>query len=183
MAEVNPVANHWGVFFDRDGTLNHHLTRAGRRGSPWRPEELTLVPDAVPAAEALRRAGAQLFVVTNQPDLDRGLLDPERLDRMHAALTAALGLRKVYVCPHTADRGCRCRKPASGLFHRAATEFGVDLGRSWVVGDRATDAQAGINAGLRALLLTGVAGRRSGVPGLWYATSLTEAARRVILRA
>ncbi|WP_341855834.1 HAD-IIIA family hydrolase [Brachybacterium sp. GPGPB12] len=169
------------MFFDRDGTLNAHVVRDDRRSSPWRVDEFTLVPDAVVAAAALRAAGARLFVVTNQPDVHRGLLDPCDLDSMHRQLREILVLDHVYVCPHVAALRCGCRKPAGALFRRAVEEFEIDLSRSWMFGDRATDAQAALSAGLRAVVITPVQrAAESTAPDLFYATSLTSGVREVL---
>lgn len=176
-----PVLGRWAVFLDRDGTVNAHVVRAGRRSSPWRIGEFALVPGAVAASEVLRGAGARLFVVTNQPDLQRGLLHPRDLEGMHHWLQEMLGLDHVYVCPHVKSQRCKCRKPAGTLFRRAIEEFGVDLRHSWMVGDRATDAQAALTAGLRAVITTPARrSARSTVPGLTYVTSMIDGAREIL---
>ena len=175
------MSDRWAVFFDRDGTLNAHVARDHRRSSPWRIDEFALLPDAVVAAAALRDAGARMFVVTNQPDLQRGLLDPCDLDSMHCQLREILVLDHVYVCPHVAALRCACRKPAGTLFRRAVEEFGIDLSHSWMLGDRATDAQAALSAGLRAVIITPVQrATESTVPELSYATSLMSGVREVL---
>jgi len=179
VAVIAAAPRGWAVFLDRDGTLNRHVIRDGRRGSPWRLDDLSLVEDAVSAAARLRRAGARLFVVTNQPDVERGFLRRDELNKMHALLADVLGVSAAYVCPHTAERRCRCRKPASRLLHLAADDFAVRLPESFVVGDRATDAQAGLNAGLTAVLLT-TSARPSTVPAMSYATTLTSAVTLIL---
>ena len=173
MGDLTPA--RWAVFFDRDGTLNEHIQRDGRRSSPRSAAELVLAEDAIPALSCLHAAGACLLVVTNQPDLARGLLRSEPLDELHRQLCRQLGISGVYVCPHAAQRGCECRKPASGLLRRAAAEHGVRLTDCYLVGDRATDAQAAVNAGVTAVLL----GRHTSagaMPHVQHAAGLTAAA-------
>ncbi|WP_158771510.1 D-glycero-alpha-D-manno-heptose-1,7-bisphosphate 7-phosphatase [Streptomyces sp. NRRL S-340] len=168
----------WCVFFDRDGTLNAHVWRAGRRTSARHEQEWTALPGIQECFGRLRAAGALIGLVTNQPDLSRGLSDRTALDRMHHRLGPLDG---VFVCPHTACRRCACRKPAGGLLRQAAEELSVDLSDSYMVGDRPTDAQAGIGAGCTAVLLTPrVPPRPSLIPGLHYATDLVDAAGTVL---
>ncbi|WP_181140307.1 HAD-IIIA family hydrolase [Streptomyces sp. Ru62] len=168
----------WGVFFDRDGTLNAHVRRGGRRTSARHEQEWTALPGVQECFGRLRAADALIGVVTNQPDLSRGLLDPATLDRLHRRLGRLDG---VWVCPHTARQRCRCRKPSSVLLRRAAARLSVDLAGSYFVGDRPTDAQAALNAGCTAVLLTPrVPARPSLIAGLHYAPDLWEAASTVL---
>ena len=169
----------WGVFFDRDGTLNAHVRRDGRRSSPRSEQEWLLRPGARDALNRLHGAGATLAVVTNQPDLARGRLSRGALDGLHHRLAAGVPLAAFYVCGHTREQRCRCRKPSSDLLHRAAVHLGVDLGQSYLVGDRPTDAQAAMNAGLVAVLLSPVRGE-SQIPGLQYVPGLAAAAAAIL---
>lgn len=167
------------MFLDRDGTLNAHVLRVGRRSSPRGLQEWTLLPETSIALARLRAAGARLVVVTNQPDLSRGLIRRDALDGLHQRLAAQVHLDAVLVCPHQASERCRCRKPSSYWLHHAARHLQVDLGASYFIGDRATDAQTGLNAGLRVVLLT--AGRGvSDIPGLRYANGLSAAATEIL---
>ncbi|MFJ4834491.1 D-glycero-alpha-D-manno-heptose-1,7-bisphosphate 7-phosphatase [Streptomyces sp. NPDC088747] len=168
----------WCVFFDRDGTLNTHVLRRGRRTSPRHAEEWTALPGIQECFTQLRAAGALIALFTNQPDLSRGLLDPSALDRMHRRLGRLDG---VYVCSHSARHRCHCRKPSSALLRQAAVDLSVDLAASYLVGDRPTDAQAGLNAGCTAVLLTPrTPPRASTVTGVHYASDLLEAAHTVL---
>ncbi|MEU3860078.1 HAD-IIIA family hydrolase [Streptomyces sp. NPDC028722] len=172
------AAAHWGAFFDRDGTLNAHVLRGGRRGSARHPREWTALPGVAECFARLRAAGAVIGVITNQPDLSRGLLDLGTLHDLHRRLGP---LETVRVCPHTAEQRCRCRKPSSALLREAAADLSVDLSDSYFVGDRPTDAQAGLNAGCTAVLLVpGGTVRRSLIPGLHYAAGLPQAATAVL---
>ncbi|MDI3342039.1 MAG: HAD family hydrolase [Sphaerobacter sp.] len=147
------------IFLDRDGTLVH------RRHYPSRPEHLRLYAGVTPALRRLQAAGFRLVVVTNQSGLARGYFTEDDLRRMHDHLAAELArggvrLDGIYHCPHHPDgvvpalaRRCACRKPAPGMLHRAARELGLDLGRSWLVGDILDDVEAGRRAGCRTVLV------------------------------
>ena len=149
-------ASRPAVFLDRDGTLTEP------RHYPPRPSDLVLQPGIGPWLRTLREEhGAALVVVTNHSGLARALFTARDLDAMLRHLRdelAAVGveLDGIYVCPHHVEgavpelaRPCSCRKPEPGMLLRAATELRLDLSRSWMVGDFATDVEAGHRAGCR----------------------------------
>lgn len=147
------------IFLDRDGTLVHP------RHYPARPADLFLYSGIGPELRRLQLAGFQLIVVTNQSGLARGYFGAADLDRMHAHLAhelAQLDVRidAIYHCPHhpagiipALAVECDCRKPQPGMLLRAAAERGIDLRRSWIVGDILDDVEAGKRAGCRAVLV------------------------------
>lgn len=137
------------VFLDRDGVINRAFVRHGRPYPPQTLDELEVLPGVPEACAALKGAGFLLIVVTNQPDVARGTLEPRTLDRFHEVLRATLPLDDIRVCPHDDRDGCRCRKPAPGLLLAAAAESDIDLGRSVLVGDRWRDVEAGRRAGCK----------------------------------
>ncbi|MDO0912061.1 HAD family hydrolase [Streptomyces sp. DT2A-34] len=151
-----PRARKPAVFLDRDGTLTEP------RHYPSRPSDLVLQPGIGPWLRALREHhGAALVVVTNQSGLARGMFTGLDLAAMHRHLRTELTavdveLDAIYTCPHHVDgvvtglaRSCSCRKPEPGLLLRAAAELRLDLSRSWMIGDFATDVEAGNRAGCR----------------------------------
>lgn len=141
------------VFLDRDGVLNRAVVRDGRPYSPAGPDEFEIVPGAREALDRLREAGFLLICVTNQPDVVRGLQRRETVEAMHRSLAAALPLNDVLVCYHDDADRCPCRKPEPGLLLEAAARHAVDLGRSFMVGDRWRDIEAGHRAGCRTVLI------------------------------
>lgn len=141
------------VFFDRDGVLTELVARDGKPASPRRVDEFRLAEGAADAVRRLRAAGLLVFVVTNQPDVARGLLDVRDLAMMHAILQEALGPNEVMVCPHDDVDGCDCRKPEPGMLLELARRWNVDLARSFLVGDTWKDIQAGRRAGCRTILI------------------------------
>ena len=138
------------VFLDRDGTLNEDV------GYLSRPEEVHILPGVPEALADLRSAGYLLVVVTNQSGIGRGYYTEEEYRSVDEAVREGLGLEPDLVlhCPHAPGAKCSCRKPAPGMLRRASRELGIDLGRSFMVGDRERDTAAGAAAGCRPILLT-----------------------------
>jgi len=141
------------VFLDRDGVLNEAPVVDGVPRAPSRPEDVRLLADARAGAAALRAAGFVLIGVTNQPEISRGRIRAEDVARINDGLVAELGLAEIAVCPHDDADGCDCRKPRPGLTLRAAERHGIDLSRSFTVGDRWRDVEAGRNAGTRTVFV------------------------------
>jgi len=154
-----PCAGRPAVFLDRDGVLNEAIVRDGRPLPPSGVDEV-VIPDGVrEACRRLSEAGLLLIVATNQPDIARRTTTSEAIDAINRHLTGELGLDAVYVCAHDDADACDCRKPAPGLLLQAAARHGVDLARSFMVGDRWRDVEAG---------------RRSGVTTVWLRRDYDE---------
>lgn len=138
---------HRAVFLDRDGVINQPVVRNGKPFPPASSEELQILPGVSNALKSLSAAGYALIVVTNQPDVARGISSLESVHDIHASLKATLALDEFFVCFHDDDDKCRCRKPQPGLLLQAAREFNIDLSSSYMVGDRWRDIEAGHQAG------------------------------------
>ena len=141
------------VFFDRDGVLNHAVVRDGRPLPPPDLDSLRLVGDAAGALQLLRASGFFLVCVTNQPDIARGRQSRAIVDAINAAVQAALPLDDMRMCPHDTADGCACRKPKPGMLLDSAAANDLALSRSFMVGDRWSDIQAGHRAGCRTVLI------------------------------
>jgi D-glycero-D-manno-heptose 1,7-bisphosphate phosphatase len=141
------------VFLDRDGVLNRIIIRGGRPYPPATLEEFSLWPEVPEACNALRRAGFVLLVVTNQPDIARGVQDRAVVDAIHEILLRTLPIDGVYICPHDDADGCDCRKPGPGMLLEAARDRNLNLGSSFMVGDRWRDVEAGRRAGCRTVFI------------------------------
>ena len=135
------------VFLDRDGVINQAIVRDGKPYPPLSIDELTIVPDAAAALQSLKQAGFLLLVVTNQPDIARGKQTLAAVEAIHQALQRVLPLDDFFLCPHDDADRCDCRKPRPGLLLRGADRYRIDLSRSFMVGDRWRDIEAGASAG------------------------------------
>jgi D-glycero-D-manno-heptose 1,7-bisphosphate phosphatase len=159
------------VFVDRDGTINREVEYLAS------VDALRLIPGTAEGIRRLRTAGFAIVVVTNQSAVARGLIDLPGLRAVHTALERRLAARGarldgIYVCPHHPTEGvppfrrrCRCRKPAPGLVRRAGRELGIDLGRSYCVGDTAADLGLARATGIRGVLVLTGHGRRTAAEG------------------
>lgn len=141
------------VFLDRDGVLNIPEFRDGRSYAPRRLDAFRLYDDATPSVKRLKAAGFLVIVVTNQPDVSTGLLDRDTLIAMHRKLAAETGVDAIETCFSTRDAPCRRRKPQPGMLIDAALAGRIDLDESVMVGDRASDVQAGVLAGCETVFI------------------------------
>lgn len=141
------------VFLDRDGVLNEPLIRNGMPHAPATLDQFRIAGDAPAACAALRAAGFRLIVITNQPDVSRGLIARAEVEAMHAELRARAGVDDIRVCYHDDRDRCTCRKPLPGMIVAAASDHGIDLARSFIVGDRWKDIEAGRRAGCRTVFI------------------------------
>jgi D-glycero-D-manno-heptose 1,7-bisphosphate phosphatase len=147
------------IFLDRDGTLCHEV------GYVNHPERLVLMPGAADAVRKLKADGWAVVVVTNQAGVARGYFPWHVVEQAHHHLRRMLAIEDValdgvYACPHHPDVGgagfrkeCECRKPRPGMLLQASEELGLDLARSYIVGDSFRDVGAGRNAGLAGAVL------------------------------
>lgn len=144
------------VFLDRDGVINEN-----RKDYVKTWDEFVFLPGSLEALKALACADFLLVVVTNQSAIHRGLVSRDTVEEINSRMVKQsedYGARidGVYYCPHAPNENCNCRKPLPGLFLRAAEEMQINLERSYCVGDKITDINAGKAAGCRNILvLTG----------------------------
>jgi len=137
------------VFLDRDGVLNEAVVRDGKPYPPATAEEMRVAADAQQALQRLKELGLALIVVTNQPDVRRGAQSREAVEEIHRLLASVLPVDDFLTCFHDDRDGCSCRKPKPGLILEGAERHGVDPLRSFLVGDRWRDIEAGQAAGCR----------------------------------
>jgi D-glycero-D-manno-heptose 1,7-bisphosphate phosphatase len=169
------------VFLDRDGVLAQEIVRDGEAFAPTRFEDFRLVEGAAAQVDRLRAAGLLCIVFTNQPEVARGLLAVDTLDRMHQHLRASMAVDDVMVCPHVDADACACRKPSPGMLREAAERWDVDLQRSFVVGDRWRDIDAGRAVGCYTVLLERAYSNCTAVDA--RVADLTEAVDLILARA
>jgi D-glycero-D-manno-heptose 1,7-bisphosphate phosphatase len=166
------------VFLDRDGVLNRTFVREGVRRPPASLAQLEILPGVPEALNVLRAHGYSLIVVTNQPDVARGISSRGLVEAIHARLRDALLLDAVLTCLHDDADQCECRKPRPGLLLHAADAFDIELSLSLMVGDSWRDVEAGRRAGCRTFLVD--PGREAAAACDFRVGSLAEAASIII---
>lgn len=140
------------VFLDRDGTI------IVEKSYLHKIEDVKFIPDVGKALSKLKKKGFLLFLVTNQSGVSRGFFTMEDVQRVHRHILAVLQkdgatLDGVYICPHQPEDNCDCRKPKTRLVQDASLKFGIDLPRSFMVGDRELDVELGQRAGCKSVLV------------------------------
>lgn len=151
MASSDEIA----VFLDRDGVVN---VKAPEGDYIKTPAELVVLPRVPEAVRRLNDASIPVFVVTNQRGVARGLMTSEALEEIHELLRRELSdkgarLDGIRTCIHGYDDACDCRKPRPGMLLGLAAGRKIDMARSWMIGDRASDIEAGRSAGCRTILV------------------------------
>ena len=168
------------VFLDRDGVLNRAIVRDGKPYSPSDVKAVEILPGVPAACRLLREAGFTLIVVTNQPDVARGIVTREAVQEINQSLQTALLLDDVRVCYHDDRHECVCRKPKPGLILEAAKDWDIDLKESFLVGDRWKDIAAGKSAGCRTIFINHGYDERSECDKDFEASSLVEATAYIL---
>jgi D-glycero-D-manno-heptose 1,7-bisphosphate phosphatase len=141
------------VFLDRDGVINRACVREGKPYPPANLTEVEILTGVPQALAALRGAGFLIIVVTNQPDVARGTTSRETVEEINNYLAARLAIDEFRTCFHDNNDGCNCRKPLPGALLTAAKFHNIDLGKSYMVGDRWRDIEAGQRAGCKTIFI------------------------------
>jgi D-glycero-D-manno-heptose 1,7-bisphosphate phosphatase len=168
------------VFLDRDGVLVIPEFRDGRSYAPTRLEDYRFYPEAPHALFRLKAAGYKLVVVTNQPDVGKGLIPQVVADEMHERLRKIFPVDLIKACFHTQTANCTCRKPKPGMLLDAARELGLDLEKSYMVGDRVSDVEAGEAAGCRTVFIDLGYDEQKPVSPTFVVRSIAEAATCIL---
>jgi len=179
---ISPEGERGAVFLDRDGTViaeRHYLHD---------PAGVELLPGAAAGLRAMQSLGLRLVLVTNQSGVGRGYFGRDAVERVHGRLLELLeregvDLDAIYLCPHTPEESCSCRKPLPGLIQRAARDLGLDPAHSFVIGDKACDVDLGLVVSATTFLVTTGHGAgqlaECGSRAHHVVGSLSEAARRI----
>ncbi len=168
MSNMSKTSSKPAVFLDRDGTVNIEA------GYIRELKNLNLIPGAADVIRDLNAQGVPVVLVTNQSGPARDYYPESWVHKLHERLEKLLAaenayLDKIYYCPHLPEgvgvvpeytQNCDCRKPEPGMLLEAAQDMNLDLSRSFMVGDKATDVEVGQRAGAKSVLLTSGYGQR-----------------------
>ena len=167
------------VFLDRDGTIMRDADYCGD------PRQVEIFPESSEVLRRLRTAGFQIFIITNQSGIGRGYFSEADYRAVAAEVERQLGpglIDGTYFCPDVPGQDSLRRKPAPGMILEAQQDHGIDLARSFMIGDNPIDVECGRNAGVRTILVHTGKPKPPGAGGAdWEARDLAEAAG-IILR-
>jgi len=163
----NRLPQRRAVFLDRDGVINRNVWNpaTGECEAPLTAADFEFLPGVVDAMRTLRNAGFLLFLVSNQPNCAKGKSTRSDLQAIHCKFTSLLLQERIefadfYYCLHHPagignrySRRCNCRKPSPHFLLKARARFNLDLGLSWMIGDRLTDVECGNLAGAKTILI------------------------------
>ncbi len=172
----NESCAHPAVFLDRDGTIMRDANYCRE------PAQVEIFPGVGDALRRLREAGFKIVIVTNQSGLGRGYFSEADYGAVAAEVERQLGpglIDATYFCPDLPDTSSLRRKPAPGMILEAERDLGLDLTRSFMVGDKPIDVECGRNAGVRTIRLQAGDGEPDGAD--WSARDVGEASE-IILR-
>jgi D-glycero-D-manno-heptose 1,7-bisphosphate phosphatase len=141
------------VIFDRDGVINDVVMRGETISSPRSFAEFQIRDDFVQLYEQIDPRFFSIFVVSNQPDVARGLLPKSELDRMSASMLERFAFSRISCCEHDDSAACVCRKPKPGMIKSILEDFGFNPEHALIVGDSCKDILAGKAAGVRTVYL------------------------------
>lgn len=144
------------VLIDRDGVINEDIP-----GSVCKLDDFQLIPGSARAIALIYSLGFRVLVITNQACVGRGSTDMETVELIHRKMCVDIKkaggeIADIFICPHSPEDFCQCRKPLPGLIFQAHAKYGFDFAETWMVGDADRDIKAARNAGCRpARVLTG----------------------------
>ena len=169
------------VFLDRDGVLNKSIVINKKPYAPKTYEEFQLLPGVKRSLVSLKDLGFLIIVVTNQPDVGNGYVEKKVVQKMNSKLSNELPVDSIKVCYHKQTDECLCRKPKPGMLIDSAIEYNIDLGESFMVGDRKSDIEAGTEAGCKTIFIDNgyIKGEKPDYADI-YASSLPDAVNKLI---
>jgi D-glycero-D-manno-heptose 1,7-bisphosphate phosphatase len=141
------------IFLDRDGVINKLVVRNGKAQAPYSLEEFELLDGVEEAAIKIKEHGYLIIVVTNQPDVARGWVKKENVELINNKIKELIAIDDIKICFHDSIDNCGCRKPMPGMLLEAGIHWQIDMGQSFMIGDRYSDMTAGASAGCKTILI------------------------------
>jgi D-glycero-D-manno-heptose 1,7-bisphosphate phosphatase len=141
------------IFLDRDGVINEAVMRNNLPASPRKLEEFKFLPEVAAVLEEFKSLGFLNIIVSNQPDVSRGLMEAKDLEKMNELMKERLKIDEIRNCTHDNKDNCNCRKPKPGMMLEAAAKWSIDLEKSFLIGDSWKDMEAGQAAGCKTFLI------------------------------
>lgn len=141
------------IFLDRDGVIVKPKVKNRKSYAPIAFKDFKIYKNIKKKILLLKKLGFKIIVITNQPDVENKKISLKLINKMHRYLSKNLFLDGIYTCVHSQDSNCECRKPKIGLFLKAANSKKILLKKSYMIGDRKSDIDAGIRAGCSSIFV------------------------------
>ena len=167
------------VFLDRDGVINRAFVDSGTPKPPCTLAEVEILPRVEEALLLLKELGYLLIVITNQPDIARGVISQSIADDINNYLMKALPLDEIIPCYHDDSDNCECRKPKPGSLLKAINLYDIDVKRSFMIGDRWRDIEAGSRSGCMTIFIDYGYKEKQPIEFTFTATSLYDASLKI----
>jgi len=171
------------IFLDRDGTININEPEYVHK-----IEDFKLFPETIPALKKLSKTNYKIIVITNQSGIARGYFKEAEVKKLHKWMLAEFkkkGIRidAIYYCPHGPNDNCSCRKPKPGMLLKAGEDFGINLSKSWFIGDDQRDVIAGREVNLKTIKIGAKTPKDLKLEPNYYVKDILEAANIIINNA
>lgn len=140
------MSSRSALFLDRDGVVNYTIVKNNKPFPPLSIEELEIIPEIKQSIQFAKNNDMKVFVITNQPDVSRGLVTKNVIENINLFIMSNLDIDEIFTCYHDNQDNCECRKPKPGAFFALSQKYNINLSKSIMVGDRAKDIEAAKNA-------------------------------------
>ncbi len=169
-----------GAFLDRDGVINETIFQNGINRPPNSIDEIIIIDGVTDAIQILEELKIIPIIVTNQPDVARGTVTQMDVNKINTKIKELTGIRHVYTCFHDDLDNCLCRKPKPGLLLKATEDLTLDLSKSFLVGDRWRDIEAGQILGLDSFFIDNLSNEKMPIGPYIRVQSLFEAVNLIV---
>ena len=149
--EINKIYKDKAIFFDRDGVINKAIVKNKNPYSPNKEKQFKIYKSVNKISEI--KNDYKIFIISNQPDISRGLMRKQELKKMNYHLKKTKLFNDILYCLHDYSDSCTCRKPKNGLILKLQKKYNLDLKNSFVVGDRWKDIYAGKISGCKTIFI------------------------------
>ena len=146
------VKSKKAIFLDRDGVIVKQFTIKGKSYPPRNFKDFKIYPYVKERLFELKK-NYLIFVITNQPDVKKGLIEKKQLNQMHNLLINTLPIKNIYTCFHLREDFCKCRKPSPYFILKAKKNININLKNSYLIGDRESDINAGNKVGCKTIFI------------------------------
>ena len=141
------------IFFDRDGVLVTSIIKNRKPFAVKKVADFKIYKNASNLINKVVNKGYKIFIITNQPDVEKSSITLKVLNKMHKKLSKKIKVDKIFTCIHKPETNCKCRKPSPFMIKKATKIYNINLKKSFVIGDRKSDIESGFKAGCKTIFI------------------------------